>query len=461
MFLFIATWSIVFINACLGIFIYFEPQIYEEFGIFFFLISLTSTLLIVIYFKDIFLYQLRILFLVVIGLVAGFVKLINPDLAFSPVGVEVQNMRISAMMFGLTSLALLGSSIGLAWTRSSCQKTYPSVIFNNWEPKLLFYLGTPFILLIGYLSAISYGPSVFESVYMSSQEGKGQLLGNLQSIGVIILGINFLSAYRINKNKYLFLAIFLGGYLLVWGIMIRGARLEFLSGLLTIFIAGHVVRGKSCAVNSRFYIFLLLLAIGAEFYGYLRSTMSIETSESFIEGYQRIYDSGILFFGTISGIATSFANILDMVDVGQIELQFGGSYWDYILRVPPYFLYPDRPLDLALIFENYGYESIGGVFEIAEAYFNFGLIGSFFIPFFISLIFGGIYTRALKGGKFYFFLLLGLLSVFPRGAWYQTFAYFKALLTAAILFLIYWLIMEYLFATRVKWRTLVRRGPLK
>lgn len=443
-----ATWAIVFINACLGIFIYFDPQIYEEFGTFLFLISLTSTLLLVIYFKDIFLYQLRILFLVVIGLIAGFVKLINPDLAFSPVGVEVQTMRISAMMFGLTSVALLGSSIGLAWTRSSCQIIYPSVIFNNWEPKILFYLGAPIILLIGYLSAISYGPSVFDSVYMSS-EGEGQLLGNLQSIGIIILAMNFFSAHRIHKNKYLFLAIFLGGYFLVWGILIRGARLEFLSGLLTIFIAGQVVRGKSCAVNLRFYIFLLSLAVGAESYGYLRSTMAIETSESFAHGYQRMYDSGVLFFGTMSGIATSFANTLDLVDVGRIKLQFGGPYWDYILRAPPHFLYPDRPLDLSSIFENYGYASIGGFFEIAEAYLSFGLIGSFLIPFLISLIFGGIYTRALKGSKFYFFLLLGLLSVFPRGAWYQSFAYFKALVTAAILYLIYWLIMEYLFATKV------------
>ena len=430
------TWTIAIFNAIFGILLFYIPEAYNDFGLFFFLFSLLNVLLLVIYFRYSFLFQLRLLFLSAVGVFAGVVKSINPDLVFSPVGLEVQTFQIGVMMFGLTSVALLGAAIGFNMVRSPASSNCETTLFKNWSSKAIFFISVPFIIWIGILSATSYGPPIWDGVYGSDQ-AEGQLLGNLQSMGIIFLTLAFISAKRLKDNKYRLLSLFLIGYLLIWGILIRGGRLEFLSGLLTIFIASQVSEGKSPAIHFKNYLYLAGAAVLMEVFGYLRATLASTPAETMFEMYQRFYESGLIFAGTLSGIASTFANVLHMIRYEVIDFQYGLPYLEYILRSPPQFLYPDRPPDLSSIFDIYGYASMGGFFELAEAYLNFGLIGVFLVPFFLSWLIAYIYKQSIRGYNFYFFLLLGLMSVFPRGAWYQSFAYYKSLLTGTLIFLIY------------------------
>jgi hypothetical protein len=432
----ILTWIIACINACIGILIFNAPDLYREYGLFFFLVSLLNVLLLMIYFRHAFLFQLRLIFLSAVGIFAGIVKLINPDLVFSPVGLQVQTFQIGVMMFGLTSVALLGAAIGFNMIRSPIPSYCEPPLFKNWSSKIIFYISVPFIIWIGILSAASYGPPIWDGVY-ASDGAEGQLLGNLQSMGIIFLTLAFISAKRLKENRYRLLSLFLIGYLLIWGILIRGGRLEFLSGLLTIFIATQVSEGKSPVISFKKYLYLAGAAVLMEVFGYLRATLASTPAETMFEMYQRFYESGLIFAGTLSGIASTFANVLHMIRYEVVDFQYGLPYLEYILRSPPQFLYPDRPRDLSSIFEIYSYASMGGFFELAEAYLNFGVVGVFLVPFFLSWLIAYIYKQSIRGHNFSFFLLLGLISVFPRGAWYQSFAYYKSLLTGALIFLIY------------------------
>jgi hypothetical protein len=300
---------------------------------------------------------------------------------------------------------------------------------------LLYWVTLFFIFVVGYFSGRSYGPPVWDAVYASGQ-GEGQLLGNLQSIGVILIGVNFLIASRCGRNVFWLLSLTAYFYFLVIGILIRGGRLEFLSGILAIYILRKIIKGLPAAMRLRNYFFLVIAAVAMEYVGYLRTALSGVDAETFTAGLARMYENGVLFLGTISGIGSAFANVISMLDNKVIDFTLGGPYIDYILRTPPEFLYPNRPEDLSSIFEKNGYVSIGGFFEIGEQYLNFGILGVLIIPGLITFLFKRVTDRAQIGSFFHYMLLLAIVSVFMRGAWYQNFAYYKAIITGIILYLV-------------------------
>jgi hypothetical protein len=436
MFLASLTWIVGLSNAIAGVFLCLDPGQFPAAKGTFLLLSFTALTLYVHYFSHAFLYQLRMIFLAVIGYYAGIVKFIDSDLSFTHFGIPIQTLEVGVKMYGMTSIALFGAAIGFSLVnlKPRGSKKAASVASLDIPWRGIYWFTGPCIILIGYLSARSYGPVVWKGTYASEEAG-GQLLGNLQSMGVILLGLNVLASIKMAKFRYSAFSFFLGVYFLLWGIFFRGGRLEFLAGLLAIFVGIPAAFGKRKRVSLFFYLWLVAGAVSMEFWGYLRSSLSSSSErETMWAGYVRMYESGVFFAGTISGIASSYANIIDMVDKKVVEFQFGIPYLEYLLRTPPEFLYPGRPKDLAFIFDTHGYISIGGFFEIGEAYLSFGLFGVFLVPLLISYIMGTVYKRAIKGSLFFYIQLLALISVFMRGAWYQTFAYYKAMVTGTVIY---------------------------
>jgi uncharacterized protein (DUF486 family) len=428
-----AFWFLFYFSG--GLILYFDSALFESFGNVIFMLAVLGLIWNVRRMEQDFMGQLRLVFLSAIGFYAGFVKILGPDIGFSGFGLRVQTFDIGVKMFALTLLAMSGMQLayGLAETR----KTHIRPPLIQSAPKaqltILHGVSTFFIFLIGYFSALSYGPPIWLAVYASG-EGEGQLLGNLQAMGVIFIGLNYLFASKINKRTYWLVSFSSYFYLLVWGILIRGGRLEFLSGIMALFVGYQIIRGRDRRLSIWYYIYLVLAAVLMEYFGYLRSSLSGVDTETMLDGIARMLDEGFLFLGTISGIASSYANVLHMVQNKVIDWQWGIPYFEYLLRTPPDFLYPDRPQDLSAIFDKYGYLSIGGFFELAEEYLNFGLVGVFFIPALITYLFKRIQDKAKAGSLFYYIQLLAIMSVFMRGAWYQTFAYYKAMVTGLIIY---------------------------
>lgn len=434
---------VAYINFMIGLILYCFPYVYLNYGIPVFILTLIGLAWNVQILKNDFLAQMRLMFLAAIGFYAAFTKLIGPDIAFLHFGLQIQTFEIGVKMFSLTLLAMAGSMIGYHLTPNlSLGKTLNLVNHSNIKsPEIFHALTLILIVVIAWLSALSYGPTVWEAAYASGG-GQGQLLGNLQSMGVILIGLNFLFAKKINKKTFWIASWIAFSILLIWGILIRGGRLEFLAGILTIFIAHKVIKGEKRIFPLRYYFLLFFAALLMEYWGHLRYSLSEDgPKEGAIEGILRMLDDGVFFVGTMSGIGSAFANILHMLQFNVIDFQWGGPYFDYILRTPPSFIYPDRPKDLSSLFEEYGYISIGGFFELAEAYLSFGLLGVIIIPAIISCLFKYLQNKAINGSLLHYILLLSILSVFMRGAWYQTFAYYKAMVTGLIIYILLFVVI--------------------
>jgi len=443
------------LNAIVGLVIVLVPQIYADYGLVLFAIGAFVAGVTLWFFRDNLLFQARLALLITIGSYAGLVKVIDPSAAFSTLEIDTQTLEIGARMFGLTSLALLGAVGGLlaAGLGLSRQPGYAwkGIATGIGTPLPQLWVATGLVLLTGYLSARSFGPTVFEVVYASG-EGEGQLLGNLQAIGVISLVVAAVAGSRLNKRWVTPLLIFLGVYFFGWGILVRGGRLEAVSGLFALIVAVPAAHGRVVRLRAYHYLGLLVLALFLEAWGSLRSTLAYAdaTGETVIEGYKRLADSGIYHAGTISSMATTFSNTLHMIDHNIINFEYGKTYFDYLLRSPPEFMYPDRPVDLAWMFQDHGYAAIGGFFELAEAYLNFGILGCLAIPFLISFLMGICYRKALMGKFLWFMILVALLAFFFRGAWYQTFAYYKGALTGLVMFLLFVSVKDLFSRPRIK-----------
>lgn len=437
---------IAILLGLLGLITWSWPEIYKRFGVFLFISSVASVMQMTHWVRNNFIIQLRIIFLASIGFYAGFTKLIGADVGFSDFGLQLHTFEIGVKMFAATLMALSGIQLMIFNINFEYVNKKNNLIEKISKPEcILPYWITLFAMwLVAYFSALSYGPPVWEVVY-ASDESAGQLLGNLQSMGVILLGLNYWFALKLNRRHLWIFSFASYFYLLVWGILIRGGRLEFLSGLLVLFVAGKIIRGLNRGYELKSYIYLLIAAVFMEYLGYLRFALAGVDVETMLDGIFRMLNEGVFFLGTISGIASSYANVLHMVDNNVIYFQWGLPYLEYILRTPPEFIYENRPKDLSSIFDNYGYVSIGGFFELAECYLNFGLIGVWLIPGLITLGFYKVQECARGGSYLNYVLFLALLSVFMRGAWYQTFAYYKSLVAG---FVIYGAMLFLLFLSR-------------
>ena len=119
----------------------------------------------------------------------------------------------------------------------------------------------------------------------------------------------------------------------------------------------------------------------------------------------------------------------------------GSSYFDFLLRTPPQFLGLPRPQDLAWQMDVAGQMMAqGGIFEVAEAYWNFWFFGAFFVPFVISFLMGSLLRKALICSESWLFAAISFETIMlmsPRAIWYQTFAYYR---TATTLVVIYFLV---------------------
>jgi hypothetical protein len=190
-----------------------------------------------------------------------------------------------------------------------------------------------------------------------------------------------------------------------------------------------------------FYIPILVIAyIFFEIWGVARTALAVGTPITSIvtATFTNIKATDAVRMGTISPIATTFSNTIWLIENNVVNYSLGQSYWEWILRIPPEVLYPDRPVDYAWMFQEYGLLSGGGFFELAEVYMNFGLLGALVIPGIVSFLMAKSYYHAFyRQSMLSYFLLFSFLTIFLRGTWYQTFAFFRAFLVCMLLYVTY------------------------
>lgn len=386
------------------------------------------------------LFLVRQLLLATVGYFAFAVKTIDENALFSVYEPSTQTIDIALLMFGCTAIALFASSLGLTIGVRAAGISLKRTD-EQWPYRALFFVAFLAAIAAAYYQATGYGASIFAAGYTSTQ-AESRLLGNVNAIGNAALYIMLLS--HLKKSSRLTGVLLIVGIVAFWGwgMLIRGGRQDVMSGVFGLFIVYNMMQGKSAGISPRVFFAIFGIVLIFETIGIMRADFfsqgfGVFASSADFQG--DMIAQGIYHFGTLSPIATTFANSLALIDSNTIDHSLGRGYLDYISRTLPEFIYPERPDDYALLFQRYGMQSGGGIFEIGEAYINFGLVGVFLVPFIISLLLARIYTLAIfHGGMIYYFLMFGFLATWLRGAWYQTFAFYKTTVTCLLmLFAVY------------------------
>lgn len=414
-----------------------------------FFIALTSKLNNALFF-------LRTLIIGLVGYYPVFIKCISTEAYFSFVGMDFQTFPISIKIYSLTAFALLGNDLGLILgSNLKFDKNSPTNLLKKATSKLwkfFFYASIPIVILVGFLTA-STAPPIYLAGYAT--QNSAQLLGNTQAIGIIAFLCLYIAQLKVNINFSKLILIMLGLYLFVWGMLLRGLRQDIISALMALYICQAAAKNSLPSISIKFMFFGFFVVVFSEIWGALRSVLVTENINIFLilDILKEITSirNDVYHIGTVSPLTMNIVYVLNLVDSNQLDFIYGKSFLEFIPRTPPEFLYPARPQDYALMFNQFGLLSLGGFFEIAESYLNFGFAGAFLVTLPISFIFARLQFHAMKTQSIKsYFMLFGILALFLRGTWYQIFALYKTFITAMIIFYIF-LILFFIFEYIQKW----------
>jgi len=319
---------------------------------------------------------------------------------------------------------------------------------------MIFYLCIPIVIYVGYVVVRGYGASIFAQQYAQCTTCEPIPLGVTQGIGIISLLSMYVASYKVKIRFSKVILICAAVYLLLWAMFFRGLRQDVVSALIGFAVCYGLVRGAPFKVRGVHIAPIAMLVAVVEIMGYVRRSIAVKGFDfpDMLRSLLHVANDDH-HIGAISPLVTTFANIVYMVKNGVVEYLYGITYAQFIPRSPPAFLYPSRPTDYAWIFPEYGYLAIGGIYELAEAYLNAGLLGVFVFPAILSYLIGlSFYNAINKQTVFSYFIIFSVVALFIRGSFYQVFAFYKLLLTGLILYMIFWLFFEFFSAQRARLR---------
>lgn len=445
-------YTLIFFNALISlVFIIFNEQVSD----YYFFFSLLLFAMILIKNSDNMIFFIRTIFLGIIGFIALGAKLFNQNALFGVHMKDSQTIEIATLMLLLTNIALFSSELGFLFGSKLKQIEQLKIHFEN---KLFFLIIFSILIIVGFLIIQSNGSLVIGGgSYASGEETVSMPVSNLNVISnilfytLILLYFKFKDLYQVDTKKYFYSILFMAVYLFLFAEFLRGVRMDALNGIFGAIILYFVYTNKSLKITPVIFAVGIVLFVTMQIMGMLRSALNFLSLDEIIDivilGFRQLLvnpDSGIMFYqGTVNDIATTFSGTIMMLKENMIDYYYGSSYFDYILRTPPEFLYPGRPEDLAWIFVNHGLTSGGGYFELAEAYLNFGVLGAFIVPFIISFVLSSSFKMFVlnKYSIFHSILLFSLLSGFMRGVLYQTFTFYKAVVTGFIIYFIFYILL--------------------
>ncbi len=380
-----------------------------------------------------------------------------------------QTVDVTSKMFAFTLGALVASHCGFALgsRRSEGRRCYP---FGNVKQAVLaLYAGHVIALTGGYLFA-AYALPVWEASYGAN--AVDVLPVNNLNVAVILgLSISFaalgyLRAQQQRINGQILVWILIAAYSLIWVFLFRGRRMEVLNGFVSIGLTAflfHPTGKLSRRAQAKLIGGTVLVLLVSQLWGAIRDDTSIWLSRA--EGALRVFERNSevpLKLSTIGDVSATFAGTLYFVEHGGLETQWGAGYLNYIPRSVPGFLWANRPEDESILFtQSLGETSGGGFFELAEAYYNFGIVGVVIIPFVLSFSAARLFSSCRYQATLLNYLLLwGVLGSWWRGAWYQTFAFWRGITTAFIIYIALVVALELFVRGRRKTSTTPNRRPI-
>ncbi len=358
-------------------------------------------------------------------------------------------LEMASRILALTALALGSSSIAWYTAIRRPLKTTSRFRIPFESSNMRFWIYALLAVVAGTLTAKALGPYVWTASYATESTELFLRIGTTPAVaatGIIGMYTMLLSGAAPKNYRPFFWLIAL--YTLGDCMLFRGMRLEVFAVGLAMY-AGYLMKTGTGVRPFRLLSIMVIVYLFAQTVGVLRSITDagITAREGLVMAFRFVYEEGLEFYfqlGTFADIAGTFYNAVGLIDDRIVKPLLGLSYLSYIPRTFPEFLYPGRPRDLALIFENYGLTTGGGMFELAEAYINFGVAGCVIVPAIITYLIARVSRNAEADSGFTGLMLyLLVFSLFLRGTWYQTFAFYKTMVAWVVLEFFIWLTIRF------------------
>ncbi|MFQ5507758.1 MAG: hypothetical protein ACE5FN_00320 [Leptospirillia bacterium] len=387
-------------------------------------------------------YLLRIALLGTPCLLANVILLIKPGVFVAYHGQRFQTAEITAALTLLTTLGLAAS--GITWGIGSSGQTRISPPRPCENFSIRYFIYAAIAVFAGAANAQSLGPLLWKASYASQTAESFLSLGVYPTIAMFgLIGMRVVILYARQATRFhtvLFWCI--SAYVLLFCMWFRGMRLEVCASLVVLYLL-HVDAKAARIKVVRMGLLAAGLFLLAQVWGAYRAiadaggSLIAATRVVMSSLGQNIAEVGtaIYHYGTASDVAAVLFNTYGLIQEKSMSLMLGQTYLEWLPRTLPQFIYPDRPVSIAWIFPKFGETSGGGIFELAEAYANFGAVGVILVPGIITFLLCRIYRASLtRRTTVTLFAYAAAVSMLPRGIWYQNFALYKSALI--------WLILE-------------------
>lgn len=391
---------------------------------------------------------------------------VHGEVFVAPFGLAYQNAdnTRSLVLAGILSLcgSLMGWHMSIKKFHRSISKFY---ILSKKRQNQLRLVGL--ILAFGFATIYIWKVGGFisnEKTYADGSQGFDLEFGVFNIFHFIGIALLLVSNVTVNaiRRKYLFIALFT----LLAGIM-TGSRADFLPQAIIIIV--FLFNKRIVKIfESKKYLHLFGYSVGSVIFiliGYVIAniiaqwryigndpsavvSIFLETEHGLL--INEIYGHRMLYLETgnmmLGGMYAAIENVRRGVD----GLRLGESYFNYLLIAPPAFLGLPRPLGLEWDANvNGAVMAQGGIFEVAEAYWNFGFFGCFLVSFGLSYFFAWLLRRGLLRNNYFFlvwYIVFGLHGF--RAIWYQTFGYFRLMTIMLVIYVFGYLWAKWFIAPR-------------
>jgi len=376
------------------------------------------------------------------------------DVNIAPFGAHYQTHLATSALVGSGMFAVSGGAIGwflvfIRFDSSRISNCLPPHITNL---RFLNRASLTFLYLFGLLTFYMFGGAVTDSrSYATETNSIGFEFNAANSFIFVLTGLYLTTARVIGTDLGKAVFIVSPAYVLP---ILAGSRADFLMQFTILLYVYYSYRDAFAGRSGRYP--LLQLTFGALLLYFIASYIAIwrhvgnfsvalgellSTSLFIVER-----DAGkILSLETANQMAGHFYVVYSKIELIKEPFLYGKSYLDFLFRTTPAFLGLQRPADLAWAMFVVEGETMaqGGVYEVAEAYWNFWYFGVLVVPMIISYTLGWFLKKALTSPKLWIFFasgFFGLGLMAPRAIWYQTFAYWRLLTVVVLLYLLMCLI---------------------
>lgn len=375
------------------------------------------------------------------------------EVLVAPFGVDYQTAENTRLLVTAGVFSLCGSLMGwhVALLKFKCQGYLGFTLSERYRRRMRvvgIFMAVGFGLLYVWKAGGIVGGG---KTYADEQQGFDLAFGVFNIFQYIGISLLLLAGVRNGyiRTGYLLLAI----ATLILGVLV-GSRADYLPQAFLLFMVIYnrqvveALCGRQYIRMIKWTAWALVLVVAgyfaASFIALWRIGIDPIVALSELLGSERgsliqdVFGHEMLFLETGNMMLGSLYSAIVQVGDGITGYLFGESYFNYLLVAPPAFFGLPRPLGLEWKTDINGeVMTLGGIFEVAEAYWNFGLIGCLFVSFIISYVFGWLLSHGLKYNNYFYmvwYLVYGFMGF--RAIWYQNFSYFRIMTIMVVIYVI-------------------------